>query len=396
MFKLPSRRYTGAKTRLLAQIESVFLRHLGAFENLQNLSFFDVFAGTGVVAWHFMQKFGGVNLNSQSVNLSENSRKNSLNLAKNSQQNKNSQNPRPNSNFTPKTPHFSRFLINDFLHSNYAIYQGFFGKGQLEMAKLQSLARNYNAQKSVNLSANYYEKAFGGLFFSKNDAAKIGLIRDDLDTLLKGGKITQKEFYALLASLLYSADRVANTVGHYDAYRKNAALQDRLKFELIEPFECECEIFREDANALAKKLQKKGEKIDLAFIDPPYNSRQYARFYHLLETLAKNDKPTLYGIARKPKPDLISAYCKSEAVAVFEQLVECLAGCVKMLVVTYNNTYASKSSSSHNKITLEQIVQILENVGKTNKYEFDFKAFTSGKTDFVGHKEMIFVCEIKL
>ena len=146
---------------------------------------------------------------------------------------------------------------------------------------------------------------------------------------------------------------------------------------------------------MAKKLQKKGEKIDLAFIDPPYNSRQYARFYHLLETLAKNDKPTLYGIARKPKPDLISAYCKSEAVFAFDELVATLAGCAKMLVVTYNNT-TSANPRSNTRMNEAQIVRILENVGKTSKYEFDFKAFTSGKTDFAGHKEMIFACEIKL
>ena len=317
MFKLPSRRYTGAKTRLLSHIESVFLRHLNTLNDKENLSFFDVFAGTGVVAWHFMNEF-----TNKSVNLKENSSKNLfINSKQNSQisSNKNStlnsqKSSQKNLNSKTKAPHFSRFLINDFLHSNYAIYQGFFKKGHFEMTKLQDLAQNYNALKHKDLQSNYYAKAFGGLFFSKNDATKLGFIRDDLDTLLKVGQITQKEFYVLLASLIYSADRVANTVGHYDAYRKNVSLQDRLNFELIEPLECECEIFREDANALAKTLLESGEKIDLAFIDPPYNSRQYSRFYHLLETLAKNDKPTLYGVARKPAPKLISAYCKSEAV----------------------------------------------------------------------------------
>ncbi len=326
------------------------------------------------------------NLNSKQ-NSQINSNKNSrLNSQKSSQKNLNSK---------TKTPHFSRFLINDFLHSNYAIYQGFFEKGHFEMAKLQDLAQNYNALKHKDLKSNYYAKAFGGLFFSKNDATKLGFIRDDLDTLLKVGQITQKEFYVLLASLIYSADRVANTVGHYDAYRKNVSLQDRLNFELIEPLECECEIFREDANALAKTLLESGEKIDLAFIDPPYNSRQYSRFYHLLETLAKNDKPTLYGVARKPEPELISAYCKSEAVFAFEELVTNLSKFTKILLITYNNTYTSKSSSSHNKITLEQIAKILESVGKTHKYEFNFQAFSSGKTNFNNHKEMIFVCEVK-
>ncbi|WP_345788956.1 DNA adenine methylase [Campylobacter troglodytis] len=174
------------------------------------------------------------------------------------------------------------------------------------------------------------------------------------------------------------------------------SLQDRLKFELIEPLQpfCEVEIFKQDSNALVQDFVGQKRHIDIAFIDPPYNSRQYSRFYHLLETLAKNDKPTLYGVARKPESELISAYCKSEAVFAFEKLVATLAKFTKILLVTYNNTYTSKSSSSHNKITLEQIAKILESVGKTHKYEFNFQAFSSGKTNFNNHKEMIFVCEL--
>ncbi|MGX3011662.1 hypothetical protein ACWIUD_08925 [Helicobacter sp. 23-1044] len=41
-----------------------------------------------------------------------------------------------------------------------------------------------------------------------------------------------------------------------------------------------------------------------------------------------------------------------------------------------------------------QITQILQSHGTTNKYEFDFKAFSTGKTEFSNHKEMIFVCEV--
>lgn len=353
-----------------------------------------------------MNEFTNKNANlkeNSSENLLMNSNKNSqnnLNSKQNSQINfKNStlnsqKSSQKNLNSKTKIPHFSRFLINDFLHSNYAIYQGFFKKGHFEMAKLQDLAQAYNALKHKDLKSNYYAKAFGGLFFSKNDATKLGFIRDDLDTLLHTKQITQKEFYILLASLIYSADRVANTVGHYDAYRKNVSLQDRLNFELIEPLECECEIFKELANALAKTLLENGEKIDIAFIDPPYNSRQYSRFYHLLETLAKNDKPTLYGVARKPAPELISAYCKSEAVFAFEKLVTNLSKFTKILLLTYNNT-VSANPRSNTRMNEQKILELLNALGKTHKYEFNFQAFSSGKTNFNNHKEMIFVCEVK-
>lgn len=356
MYKLSSRRYTGAKTKLLSHIDSVFLKHLHvhALKDRQNLSFFDVFAGTGVVSEYFMRHYGAQS--------------------------------------SEKTPHFTHFIINDFLHSNYAIYNGFFGNESFDIAKLQSIAQGYNDLNKI--TPNYYTRSFGNLFFSLTDSSIIGHIRDDLDSLLCTGAITKREFYILLSSLIYSTDRVANTVGHYDAYRKNVALQDRFRFGLIEPLICECEIFREDSNALAKEFVKQKRQIDIAFIDPPYNSRQYARFYHLLETLSKNTKPKLYGVAKKPTPENVSAYCKNEAKQAFGNLIENLAKCAKILLVTYNNTYASKSSSSHNKITLEQITQMLQSVGTTHKYEFDFKAFSTGKTEFKNHKEMIFVCEV--
>ena len=371
MFKLSSRRYTGAKTKLLSHIESCFLKHLSALKNTQNLSFFDVFAGTGVVSEFFMRHYG---LDSNSADLS------SENRDKKAKQ----------------KPRFTRFILNDFLHSNYAIYKGFFGKEVFDNTKLQSIAKSYNVLDFAKIPPNYYTRSFGNLFFSELDSSIIGHIRDDLDTLLRTGQITQKEFYILLTSLIYSADRVANTVGHYDAYRKNIALQDRFKFKLIEPLEspCEVEIFREDSNALTREFAKQNRQIDIAFIDPPYNSRQYARFYHLLETLSKNDKPKLYGVAKKPTPENVSVYCQSKAKEAFADLVANLAQCAKILLVTYNNTI-SANPRSNTRMSESQIIEILQSHGATHKYEFDFKAFSSGKTEFSNHKEMIFVCEVK-
>ena len=63
-------------------------------------------------------------------------------------------------------------------------------------------------------------------------------------------------------------------------------------FKLIEPIKhtSKIQIFREDANELVKKV-----KFDICYIDPPYNSRQYSRFYHVLENLAQWKKPKLFG-----------------------------------------------------------------------------------------------------
>jgi len=173
--------------------------------------------------------------------------------------------------------------------------------------------------------------------------------------------LTPKEYFILLATLIYNIDKVANTVGHFDAYIKKTIKPQPFRLRLIDAQEFDnVEIYRKDANLLARDIQS-----DLAYIDPPYNSRQYCRFYHLYETLVKWDKPRLFGVALKPVAENMSSYCTVKARDTFEDLVNNLH--TRYLVVSYNNTYHSKSNSSENKIRLEEIEQILNKCGKTNK-----------------------------
>ncbi|EAJ3971326.1 DNA methyltransferase [Campylobacter upsaliensis] len=345
MFSLSSRRYTGAKTKLLNAIDESILQVFD-YKIKKNLSFFDVFSGTGVVSEYFAKK-----------------------------------------------KEFNSIIINDFLHSNFIIYQGFFTQDLFDLEKLESFKKEFAKLKPKDIKENYYSKHFGDKFFSKNDSKIIGYVRDRLDYLLDQKAINEKEFYILLSSLLYSVDRVANTVGHYDAYRKNVILQDRFSYELISPLKLEksIEIYKEDSNVLATNLAKQKRHIDIAFIDPPYNSRQYSRFYHLLENLAQNKKPELYGVALKPKPENLSKYCKVEAKETFKDLIESLAKMCKVLVVTYNNTYGANARSNA-RLSDRDIMDILESRSKTQMFEYDFKPFTSGKGKLINHKERIFIC----
>ncbi|EAI8452580.1 DNA methyltransferase, partial [Campylobacter coli] len=306
MFNISSRRYTGAKTKLLDSIDYT-LKQGFDYTKYNDLSFFDVFGGTGVVGEYFL-----------------------------------------------KNPYFNHFIINDFLHSNYVIYQGFFKQEAFSKDTLEKLVNAFNAIDSKE--QNYYSLNFGDKFFSLKDSIKIGTIREEIENLKESKKINTKEYYILLSSLLYSLDKVANTVGHYDAYRKNIALKDKFIFELIRPIttKSKVEIFKEDSNKLVKDFIKEKRKIDVAFIDPPYNSRQYSRFYHLLETITLNDKPKLYGITLKREPENMSEYCKVGAESVFRELCEDLSKIARFFVVTYNNTN-SANVRSNTKISLETI-----------------------------------------
>ena len=128
-------------------------------------------------------------------------------------------------------------------------------------------------------------------------------------------------------------------------------------------------------------------------MDPPYNSRQYSRFYHVYEVLVKWDKPMLYSDAAKPKfVENNSDYCRTAALRAFTDLVSKIQA--KYIVVSYNNTYKSKSSSSENKIKLEQIEDVLNKCGTTKVFTHKHQAFNAGKTEFDDHKEYLFITKI--
>ena len=331
-YKIENRRYTGSKAKLVGWIMSLIDKECSG------KVFLDIFAGTGVVA---------------------------AAAASNS---------------------FRHVIVNDLLYSNYASFKAFFGKGEWDGGKLKKIVDNYNNVDSKDIKENFFSKNFGDKYFNLETAKIIGFIRDKIEK--DKAKLTEKEYFILLASLMYSADKVANTVGHYDAYIRKKPKDSKFYMKLIEPIKVKkIDIFREDSNLLVKNL-----RADVVYIDPPYNSRQYSRFYHVLETLIKGDTPKLYGVALKPEPENMSDYCRVKAPEVFGDLIKNLA--CKYIVVSYNNTYNSKSNSSRNKIKLEQIRQILESRGETKIFNKTHRFFNSGKTSFENHQELIFITKV--
>ncbi|OGL62031.1 adenine methyltransferase [Candidatus Uhrbacteria bacterium RIFCSPHIGHO2_01_FULL_47_10] len=331
-FELQNRRYIGNKYKLADWIFSILEKECSGN------SFTDIFAGTGVVS-------------------------------------------------AKAATRFKNIILNDFLYSNHAVYKAFFDKGDWDRGKTDRIIEGYNRINGKDLTDSYFSKNFGGKYFSRSSARIIGFVRDDIEK--RKTELTEREYHVLITSLLYAVDKIANTVGHYDAYFKKVLVDDTFAMRSPVPILVEnVEIYREDANLLAKRI-----KTDIVYIDPPYNSRQYSRFYHLLETLVKWDKPKLYGTALKPVEENMSDYCRISAKEKLAELVKDLNA--KFLVVSYNNTYTSKSSSSLNKITHTEIESILAEKGETKVFEKDYRHFNAGNTDFNNHKEFLFVTKVK-
>ena len=333
-FSISNIRYTGSKSKLNPWIENIINKHSKNYK-----SFADIFAGTGTVSAHNIKNYDEI-------------------------------------------------ILIVILHYNNLIYFGFFQKGIFNKKKLVKFEEFYQNLNPRKIEDNYFSINFGNKFFQIEDAKKIGYIREHL--IKSKSDLTKKEYSILLASLLYSADRSANTVGHYDAYRKIKNIKSKFSYKLIEPMShnSNIKIFREDANDLVKKIS-----TDITYIDPPYNSRQYSRFYHVLENLTEWKKPDLFGVALKPEPQNMSDYCRNSAYDKFSDLIENINS--SLIIVSYNNTYKSKSSSSKNKITHEQISATLKKKGKTYEYSKSHNHFNAGKTVFSDHREYIFVTEVK-
>ena len=331
-FSLESRRYIGCKTKLVDWIFSLIDEQTHDVH-----SFCDIFAGTGVVAHRALQTY-------------------------------------------------ERVVVNDFLHSNNVMYRAFFAPGEWSEERVQTIINEFNDINPTKIGENYFSKNFGGKYFYHDTAKIVGYIRGRLQTLQKD--LTDKEYAVLMASLIYSIDRHANTMGHFDAYHHKAPAAHQFQMRMIEAESYNgVEIHQEDSNQLARHIN-----VDLTYLDPPYNSRQYSRFYHVYENLVQWKKPQLYGTALKPKEENMSDYCRNAAFTTFTDLVSHINS--RYLVVSYNNTYHSKSSSSENKIKLEQLEEVLNKCGKTQVFNHEFKAFNSGKTEFDDHREYLFITEV--
>ena len=334
-FKIYNRRYLGSKYKLLEFIEKIVQ------ENTKNCKIFlDLFAGTGVVADYFNKKYDVV--------------------------------------------------LNDLLRCNYFSYECFFSNLEYDKKKLIEIMKKYN--EKVIKDNNYYSENFKDTYLSEKNLKKVGFIRDDIDDLFEKKEINKREKAILITSLIYAVDRIANTVGHYDAYRKNGNLEKELilKFPQIENENNKNnKIFCMDANELVKEFS-----ADIVYIDPPYNSRQYSDAYHFLENIATNEKPDVFGVARKmDRTHIKSKYCLSSAKNTLEDLIENIEA--KYILFSYNNTQQKANSRSNARISDDEILKILKYKGEVTVFEKDFSPFTVGKTNIENHTERVFFCEVK-
>lgn len=325
-----NRRYLGSKKRLLSFIEEVVNKHTN---NINTVA--DVFGGTGVVSDLFRSKG-------------------------------------------------NKIIINDILQSNYVTYLTWFSNDPVDEDKIRRYIDYLNTLEPID---NYVSDNFGDRYFSIDNAKKIGTIREYIETITDLN-IREKAF--LLTSLIYAMDKVANTVGHYDAYRKTMDMTKELYLKMpVINVNRDNDIYCKDANQLVKEIS-----ADLIYIDTPYNSRQYGDAYHLLENIVEWKKPPVTGVAKKmiDRSKTKSNYSTNKAPEAFADLIKNIKA--RYILVSYNNMAKKGNGRSNAKISNEEIIQTLEKKGKVKVFETSFQAYTTGKSVIDDHKEILYLCEV--
>lgn len=193
-------------------------------------------------------------------------------------------------------------------------------------------------------------------YFTETNAAHIDGMRMQIDAW--EGLLSDDEKALLLADLLEAANRVSNTAGTYGYFLKtwNVNALDEIT---IEPrklrngksnstWQCE-DVFDLDT-----------QQVDVLYLDPPYTKRQYAAYYHVLETIALYDEPRISGKSGlREWESKASPFCyKSKAQkALFDLIINSRA----------HEVFLSYSDDGH--ADLDELSESLSSYGDTVLYD---------------------------
>lgn len=268
-------------------------------------------------------------------------------------------------------------IANDIQHYSYVLNKHF-----IENSK------NMNIDKSVvsylnNLNGvdgfiykNYCNgSGCGRNYFTDENGRKCDAIRIELDRLYHNKEINETQYYCLLAGLINSIDKCANTASVYGAFLKH------IKKSAAKPFTLELLpvtdgkkgiVYNEDINNLITRISG-----DILYLDPPYNARQYCTNYHVLETISRYDSPTLSGkTGLREYSGQKSKYCSVKTVQnSFCDLIS--KANFKYIFLSYNN---------EGLMSLDTIREIMRKYGKYDVFTKQYHRFKADKEENRNHK----------
>ena len=316
--------YIGSKHKLSSFIKKAIIKNVG--EDLTNLVFCDLFAGTGSVGRNFK-------------------------------------------------PLVKQVIANDVEFYSYVLNRNYIGNySEIKTTHFIEILNNLNGVEGFVFN-NYCENGSENrLYFSAENGKKIDAIRQQIELWKKNKDISDDVYFFLLTSLIESADKVANTASVYGAYLKKLKKSAHKSIVLVPANFSETQnshqVFNEDSNELIKHI-----KGDILYLDPPYNARQYGSNYHLLNTIAKYDEFVPIGKTGLRKY-YRSSYCKTNEVKnSFDELIK--NANFKFIFLSYNN----EGLMSENEVR-----DIMSKYGKYSLKTTNYQRFKADKTENRNHK----------
>lgn len=209
-------------------------------------------------------------------------------------------------------------------------------------------------------------------YFSSENAMEIDGIRHAISSLRNEDSITSKEYSLIVHDLLMAANDVANIAGTYGHYlsKLTGRAEDTLRFSrtdlVLLPDSEQHIVYQGYAEKVASKI-----RCDVCYIDPPYMKRQYAANYHVLETIARGDKPDAIGVSGlRPWRDQHSNLCtKTKIRDSFREIISTM-DCPQFVI----------SYSEDGLLAMEDFEKLLSPLGKVKIDEFSHKRFKSNKS----------------
>lgn len=197
------------------------------------------------------------------------------------------------------------------------------------------------------------------MYWTPENGEKIDGIRCAIDEM----SLTEDQRTAALVALLEAADAVANTASVYGAYLKHykASAQRPLTLKPIAPAQGAPGV------AIHGDILDQTLAGDVAYLDPPYNTRHYGSNYHLLNTMIHYQPFNPRGVTGLPDY-YKSPFCsKPKAAAALDQLISQLD--YEWIFISYND---------EGIVTLPQMEAICS---KHGQYELVQTAYQRFKAD---------------
>jgi adenine-specific DNA-methyltransferase len=311
------------------------------------------------------------------------------------------------------------------LSNDIAVWSEVFGTCYLlnkkKRAEYRELIEHLNAVKPID---GWFTEHYGGLpnggcaiqadGFKKpwqaHNTRKLDAIRDEIGRL----SLSTVDKAVALTSLILALDEVDSTLGHFVSYLKDWSPRSYKELHLKVPdvfvTEKEHKVFRQDIFNLVKDVS-----ADLAYFDPPYGSNnekmppsriRYASYYHLWTTICLNDKPKLFGKAkrRQDTSDVIAG-------SIFEEFRRNNNGrfivmeAIERLIKGTNARWILLSYSSGGRATAHELNEVLSDCGTIlDLLEVDYKKNIMAEMKWTNewirsseqlHREFLFLIEKK-